>query len=1601
MLTEQRYISIDGYLLQRLEDGVYRIVNFKYVQGRMSRVEREQFNDASLIDLDSLASAENDIIDCSSKHLFDLVQAEEVEFYYSGDHNLVAKVVQSRTSKAMKTSSFREYVLPIVFATNVRKFLRYVPESPTYRFILPEEDCYVIPERINLSCYKVLQIQNLNFNLEDCRIMWFFHLNRGYFNNLAVQVLQRCYDSASSTAKHSFVKRCFSSFFNGESLIRTFKASTITQYGQLLAPQLYLLLRLDKLSMFSNYRMHLAKQNLGWIDTERLKRELEDKSGAGIRVTYLSEVCISMLKEEGAAGAVLDILLRSCALNFGKVGVGAVWDDEDDDDDDAEKQSPIVGVTEHAFIKGLNTPQAASLIRKSLDAFKALLTFGSLCTPMNQNIFADESCASGWSWVKSVYQTVAKEAENFARHDLSLVGSQEGVLVRGKLFSRGYIRAFYKECKDAFDSLWDSLDEYFFMVSVENIARDILRNREVTLQERRRGLENGAKSLLDLIPSKFRNILLPKIRREKYKHTEAINTIVSRKVDEMGELLMWMVYFGAGFPFRFPELQLLSYAGPQRNVYVDEESRRIQLFCDYNKNCSSQPYLKTLDRITSDYLFYYVIVLRQMQMNAVGPNYAAFNAAQWMHVQNVFQKDASAELVSRNVLATYLFLNTSKGCLATYRSFETYLKGFPAGFVQKLSFRELRQAMIAIIRFYVGGSFQCDFLESMVNELMANHSVMTGMTTYGVDNFSLSSVSGQTAVVLQERASERWIRWLDLEGAGIHQASAASPRVADPVMFEKPLAAPRNSDDLLAAGRKLLGPQFQFRDCDQQRLCLDIYMGDERSLAIQAAAGYGKTELYHIPLVALAMQEEHKFVSFVFVPYTVLLASTMSRLSFGGHLKVAQVGQFMGAGHDGITDVYVGVFEDLANSKFATRIAGWKIAYSSDLATRKVSLGYIVIDEFHNFETEKYRRFKFDKIGDVIFDMFRKAVFISGTAPRALTDASLKKLKFQGLVAETRTFNEIQAKIRASEMTKCPTRMVDLVRTNPLNHVKMYFKTAKDSSREAAIHLKALFEVSPHAKAIVILNSIDRIIDLAFQWEPYFKVVWVHGKLSHAEKIARTQKFMSDSSTRVLLGTKLVSEGIDIKGLKMVLLLDFMPNVLEFVQAAGRLRAPGICCLLAKKHRPERSECDLVRPLKVSCLKKQVAEFYGLKSEDNDVGLPPETQQLMVAVEDAIATLEKQNDETLFPRKRGWTEYFINGEKSRLRKKFHGEEGYTNIFRFLDIPQLFSQRLHLYGIDIYFCPEGVFTEIGSCKGCQKAHPLCVCQRRSFSSYRQMAWEALAVKRMLLDNSQFEAYLHKIEPFHKDPVGYLELFASERKTLHTQILRRYRWLVDLLAPAKCIRVSDCLRGLESSSIFTWTSLEMTAEYNRLWSYLQRETVDVLEYFLWWERRSSPRIWDLEEAGSIPDILAKRGTFARMRVETAASLQGPEYLKVQFNSKDMQALKKGFEHIREAYYQSLPDWDKYLMMQLGLFFNETFRGKLEFLVDEISSVHLFPQWLKLNTVEIEMADKRRVPFYVFTAVLHYQMRAEVADYAHVEREVKCEEKHVECITLDDDV
>ncbi|QID80066.1 Y' element ATP-dependent helicase protein 1 copy 1 [Saccharomyces pastorianus] len=98
------------------------------------------------------------------------------------------------------------------------------------------------------------------------------------------------------------------------------------------------------------------------------------------------------------------------------------------------------------------------------------------------------------------------------------------------------------------------------MPTVVDIASLILRNREVLFREPKRGIDEylGNDSFLQMIPVKYREIVLPKLRRDTNKMTAALKNKVTVAIDELTVPLMWMVHFAVGYPYRYPELQLLA-----------------------------------------------------------------------------------------------------------------------------------------------------------------------------------------------------------------------------------------------------------------------------------------------------------------------------------------------------------------------------------------------------------------------------------------------------------------------------------------------------------------------------------------------------------------------------------------------------------------------------------------------------------------------------------------------------------------------------------------------------------------------------------------------------------------------------------------------------------------------------------------------------------------------------------------------------------------------------------------------------------------------------------------------------------------------------------
>ncbi|CAI6785338.1 BPK_HP2_G0055240.mRNA.1.CDS.1 [Saccharomyces cerevisiae] len=337
-------------------------------------------------------------------------------------------------------------------------------------------------------------------------------------------------------------------------------------------------------------------------------------------------------------------------------------------------------------------------------------------------------------------------------------------------------------------------------------------------------------------------------------------------------------------------------------------------------------------------------------------------------------------------------------------------------------------------------------------------------------------------------------------------------------------------------------------------------------------------------------------------------------------------------------------------------------------------------------------------------------------------------------------------------------------------------------------------------------------------------------------------------------------------------------------------------------------------------------------------------------------------------------------ERKKLKAHFPNTSENMNVLQFLGFRSDEIKHLFLYGIDIYFCPEGVFTQYGLCKGCQKMFELCVCWAGQKVSYRRMAWEALAVERMLRNDEEYKEYLEDIEPYHGDPVGYLKYFSVKRREIYSQIQRNYAWYLAITRRRETISVLDSTRGKQGSQVFRMSGRQIKELYYKVWSNLRESKTEVLQYFLNWDEKKCREEWEAKDDTVFVEALEKVGVFQRLRSMTSAGLQGPQYVKLQF-SRHHRQLRSRYElslgmHLRDQIAlgvtpSKVPHWTAFLSMLIGLFCNKTFRQKLEYLLEQISEVWLLPHWLDLANVEVLAADNTRVPLYMLMVAVHKEL------------------------------
>ncbi|CCD24825.1 DEAD/DEAH box helicase family protein NDAI_0D05120, partial [Naumovozyma dairenensis CBS 421] len=717
--------------------------------------------------------------------------------------------------------------------------------------------------------------------------------------------------------------------------------------------------------------------------------------------------------------------------------------------------------------------------RQLVDSIRALSTYSVLYRYLNNGVIPGDSKADeiffnhvseSWNWTKTMYQRLTTAYMDYNKFNVK-VCQPDAVLISGKRFSRTYIQEFYTNMTARFDGNIDKLKHYFLKLwSVKHIADTLLNSgANSNFCESRAAPKD---SLFLLFTEKQLSLQMPQTVPEVTLDTDVVTQIVS----DMGVCVMWMIYFSATGPYRFPDMVILKYAGNNRNLFIDPETRCLEIITSYSKTRREEYLCKTLDKQTSDYLFYYIFVARAVLKHSMGENYDGMNKDLFQDTNTVAEQYLLRNYLSRSVgngeseedwdpvryskivLNSFVFVDCVSHSLMNYSKFAAFMKLYPASIsgTSRLSFREMRHGMIKLVREYVkveGESFEV----MNMKERLAGHSAATGQSVYAND---VETGTGSDASLEEKYASlinSAWQNWLGL-GYGKEREEGGSA-VARNACVKKYFSTNGSIKDLFVAGKKLYGKEFRFRE-GQFDVAVEIYLSGTQIIPIQALPGFGKTALFQIPLVALSYGEQ-KTVSFVFVPYVCLLSNMKLRLSSCGIncgiLKDLFVNGPAVEEKNLFCDVYVGTFNDLGSENFVRLVNNWYNIYQDCI------LGMIVIDEFHNLETEQsYRGQSFRLIPEINFNLAWKVVVMTGTAGEK---GMVKPMKFIGYDKEMCT-----------SMVSNKNRILyfDLVNQIPLKNIVKKFQAFERSTvaeTEVEKLVDRFMEYDTKSKVIIVCKE--------------------------------------------------------------------------------------------------------------------------------------------------------------------------------------------------------------------------------------------------------------------------------------------------------------------------------------------------------------------------------------------------------------------------------------------------------------------------------------------------------------------------------------------------
>ncbi|CCK71424.1 DEAD/DEAH box helicase KNAG_0G03680 [Huiozyma naganishii CBS 8797] len=665
-------------------------------------------------------------------------------------------------------------------------------------------------------------------------------------------------------------------------------------------------------------------------------------------------------------------------------------------------------------------------------------------------------------------------------------------------------------------------------------------------------------------------------------------------------------------PLRFPELSTITFSGPERNVYADGGGRMLYFLTTYNKNKQYGHRLSFLDAAASAKLLWFILILRPFTIELLKDELAQFKGDMYLrHAEDtVYEQDvleaggdssedenvpvfnharrltervqllaasSGAATVGAAVLKEFLWVDIEHHRLLGLNQFNTELMRHPRkGTRHGMTIRLMRQALASLWKNAVHEVGKVELLAKGFG-----HNALTHLNIYGFNRDSdVNSGAQEDTFVEVRNLSARFMAAVDperLQRYRSHFTTRAKRR-----RIEHQPGPVCGVEELFAAGRRFLNcPDFDFRNRDQLLFTTNVLFSRYRALGLQAATAFAKSLTFLLPMMFRAAERPNQYLHFIGVPYEALKRATVKKVAQTG-LRVALVTELLRPAplqYIRDTDVFVGCWETFAEPQLVALFRNW-----DSVAGSAKKLGYFVFDEAHTLFFDSTYRPQLNEVRALGWENWEKVLFLSATMDAGLFQTIAEDRRLPDYMISQRYFmNAVKEVPNAQMRVDCIWRKRSMIVDDVRRLIHAFLTGVAEG--------KAVFffgNKKTMAKAYRGFRSNERVVQVsASESEEHRRMVF--------------EMFEDGRSLqRVILGTKLISNGLDCPSVRFVCLVDFRMNAVDYLQMVGRIRGHGYIRVLYSGTGGvplETTSRGRNFPLLNfrECITEQIARYYGLE----------------------------------------------------------------------------------------------------------------------------------------------------------------------------------------------------------------------------------------------------------------------------------------------------------------------------------------------------------------------------------------------------------------------